>query len=444
MRGGLPTVAAGAVALVACGASDRSAAWDGTRHRSGRPDACRDVAPGELQTAIDAAAPNSALCLGAGLHPGGVVLRTPVTLWGSSDAVIATTGGGTTVRITAAGAALIGVTVRGSGTRFDQLDAAVLVAADDVVVRGVTILEAVHGILVEKAHRARLIGNHVRGGTGPAVGLRGDTIRLWETDDAEVAENLIEDGRDVVVWYSRHAVVRDNVVRRARYGTHFMYSHDGLVERNRYEGVTVGVFVMYTRGLALVDNVIANAGGAAGIGIGLKDVGATDIIGNVLVRDHVGIYLDGSPQRRDEQVRIANNQVRLCRTGIVFHASSPGGVVVRGNDFADDDLVVRVDGGGDAMRVAWTDNYFDDYAGYDLDDDGVGDVPFELRTVEGDLLGRRPELAFFRGTPAATLASAAARLDPLYRPRLVLVDGRPRMSPTAVRERGTAIATKED
>ena len=59
-----------------------------------------------------------------------------------------------------------------------------------------------------QAHRARLAGNHVRGDAAAAIGQRGDTIRLWETDDAVVEGNLIEDGRDMVVWYSRGAAVR--------------------------------------------------------------------------------------------------------------------------------------------------------------------------------------------------------------------------------------------
>jgi nitrous oxidase accessory protein len=334
------------------------------------------------------------------------------------------------VRITGAGTSLLGVTIDGSGARYDKLDGAVQIGADDVTVRGVTIVGAVYGILAEKTQRVRILGNHIHGGTDPSIGLRGDTIRLWETDDAEVADNVIEDGRDFVVWYSRRALVRANRVLRARYGTHFMYSHDGRVEGNQYLGVTVGVFVMYTHGLELRGNVIANAAGAAGIAIGLKDAGTTRIVENLLVHDEVGIYLDASPQRRDEEVEIAGNVLRLCRTAVVFHASSHN-VVARGNDLEDNDLAVRVDGGGDALGVAWDGNYFDEYAGYDLDDDGLGDVPYELRSIAGELVEQRPELGFFRGTPAAALATAAAHLDPLYQPRLVLIDRRPRMRPTA-------------
>jgi nitrous oxidase accessory protein len=184
------------------------------------------------------------------------------------------------------------------GTRDATISGGVTIAADDVTVAGLTVESDAVGVEVQQAHRTRLIGNHVRGDRRAGIGERGDSIRLWETDDAVVEDNLIEDGRDVVVWYSRRALIRHNDMRRTRYGTHFMYSHGSRVADNRYLDVTVGVFVMYTRDVELTGNVIANAAGSAGIAIGLKDSGSVRIAHNLLVRDEVGIYLDATPQRR--------------------------------------------------------------------------------------------------------------------------------------------------
>ena len=89
------------------------------------------------------------------------------------------------------------------------------------------------------------------------LGLRGDAIRLWETNDSRVERNSVEGSRDLVVWYSSRNVVRGNEVRDGRYGTHFMFSHDNVIEDNRYFGNTVGIFVMYSRGLRIARNVLA-------------------------------------------------------------------------------------------------------------------------------------------------------------------------------------------
>ena len=407
----------------------------------GRPVACRDLTAAiGLQAEVDAAVDGEALCLAPGRYAGPLTVARSITVWGPATAVIASSGAGTTVRLTGAGARLAGVTVDGSGGRYDQLDGAVMITADDVVVEGVTVVGATYGLMADKVHRVRLLGNHIIGSRDPAIGLRGDSIRLWETDDAEIADNIVDDGRDLVVWYSRRAHVHGNRVTRARYGTHFMYSHDARVEGNRYLDVTVGVFVMYSRGMELRGNVIANAAGAAGIAIGFKDTGAARVIDNLLVHDEIGIYLDASPQRADERIEIAGNGFRLCRSALVFHASSRN-IALRGNDFGGDDVIARVDGGGDALADVWDGNYFDAYTGYDLDDDGVGDVPFELRSYTGRMVAEHPELELLTGTPALTLTEAAAHLDPLYKPRALLVDLHPRMSPVA---EAAGAAARED
>jgi nitrous oxidase accessory protein len=135
------------------------------------------------------------------------------------------------------------------------------------------------------------------------------------------------------------------------------------------------------------------------------------ITGNVIVHDAVGVYVDMSPLQLGDTLAIRGNALRMDRTAVVFHAS-PQRLAVDDNDFADNDVQVRVDGGGDAIGATWSGNYFDDYTGYDLDGDGTGDVAYELRSLSGQLIGQHAELALFRGTPALDLVDAASHLDP--------------------------------
>jgi nitrous oxidase accessory protein len=207
-----------------------------------------------------------------------------------------------------------------------------------------------------------------------------------------------------------------------------MYSHDSQVSGNQLLDGVVGVFAMYSHNLTLRDNLIAGAAGAAGMAIGLKDSGNITVSGNRLIHDTVGIYLDASPMQRGDQVDISGNVLRLDDTAIVFHASGHH-VAIHDNDLADNEAQVRIDGGGTATDVAWRDNYFDDYAGYDLDGDERGDVPYELRALSNQLTSSNPKLALFRGTPALTLVDAASHLDPLYQPQALLADPTPRMEP---------------
>lgn len=391
-----------------------------------RPTFCVEVKPGVgVQAALDDPA-NVAVCLAPGDHEGPLHLKRAVTLWGPQSAVIH--GRGTIVELLAPGATLLGVSIDGSGGVFDRLDGAVRLSANETRVEGVTVTDAVFGILVEQASRVHVIGNRIAGSRDPATGLRGDTIRLWETRDSVIADNVITDGRDLVVWYSRGNTIAGNRVRGARYGLHFMYSHDNRVTGNELLNGVVGVFVMYSRGIELRENLIANAAGAAGMAIGIKDSGNITVTGNQMIHDTIGIYVDSSPAQRGDTLAISNNVFRLNDTAVVFHSSARD-VELHDNDFSDNHAQVRVDGGGNAMGVEWRGNYFDDYAGYDLDEDGTGDVAYELRSLSNQLTSQSPSLAVFRGTLSLALVDAAAHLDPLYQPRPVLTDPAPRMEP---------------
>ena len=396
------------------------------------PAGCRSVAPGAALRAA-AAVPGARLCLLPGRHAGPIAVAAGAVVWGPLEAVIERPTGGTVVEL-AAGAALLGTTVDGRGGVFDRTDAGVRLAGDGARVEGATIVRAVFGVLAERVAHVTVRGNRIDGGRDPAIGLRGDTIRLWEVQDSVVEANQVDGGRDVVVWYSSGNRIAGNRIAGGRYGTHLMYSHHNTVVGNRFDGDVVGVFVMYSHDVALDRNTIIGAGGAAGMAIGLKDSGNVAVTGNLMIHDHTGLYLDQAPLQVTHTLRVERNRFARCDTAIRFHASGHRSAI-RDNDFLDDTAAVAIEGGGDAGDVAWHGNFFDDYAGYDLDRDGTGDIPYQLRSFDDDLTSERPALAFFRGTPALGAADAVTRLVPIYERRVLLTDPAPRMRPQPRQDR---------
>ncbi len=396
-----------------------------------RPAACVDVLPGaRLADAVGQGKEGSAFCLGPGVHLGPVVVPEGVTVWGPADAVVRSIGQGTTVLLRAR-ARLLGVTVDGAGSRFDLLDAAVKAEkADDVHIEGVAIVKANFGILLEQVKRATVRGNHVVGIGGPALGLRGDGIRLWETYDSSIEGNRVERSRDVVVWYSSRNVLKDNEVRDSRYGTHFMYSHDNRVEGSRYLDNEVGIFVMYSRRITLDGNTLLGASGAAGMGLGMKESGDLTVKNNRVVHNTIGFFLDNSPLTVGDTNLFENNLVRLGDVGVTFLSTTHGNHF-KGNTLRDNHLPVKVESGGDALSAGWEGNVFDDYVGYDLDGDGFGDIPYELTDLSNVLESRNGDLAFLRGTPALALVSVAGHVVPLFAPKPIVRDLHPRLTPRA-------------
>jgi nitrous oxidase accessory protein len=384
----------------------------------------------ELQAAVDGAEEGATLCLAPGVYDGPLVVQTPITILGPAAAVIRSKGEGTTVRVSANGAALRGFTVEGSGMRYDQADAAVYVRADDAIVSGLTVRGALFGVVVERSNRVAVTENDIEGIADLSVGLRGDGIRLWEVRGSTVAGNRLRDSRDILIWYSPGNRIVGNTVLRSRYGTHFMYSDDSVVEGNEYRGNLVGVFVMYSRGVLLRRNVLSDSGGFDGMGLGVKESGNLVVEDNAFLRDRACIYLDTSPARQGDSVVVRTNTLAGCTFAVTFHSTASS------NTFADNVFVantaqVTVEGRGNARGVMWDGNYFDDYEGYDLDGDGFGDVAYELRSLSERLVSEHPQLAFFRGTVALDMLDVAARVFPVLRPETMLVDARPRMSPSA-------------
>ncbi|MDT9111111.1 hypothetical protein, partial [Escherichia coli] len=76
----------------------------------------------------------------------------------------------------------------------------------------------------------------------------------------------------------------------------------------------------------------------------------------------------------------------------------------------------------DARAARWRGNEWDDYVGYDLDGDGVGDVPYQPTSLSSDWIAEIPALAFFRGSVALGAVEWLGRALPLFQPTILLVD----------------------
>ena len=394
------------------------------------PATCRSVAPDEdLEQIVEEAEPGARLCLDSGTYRGQFDLDEPIEIWGGEGTVIRNPGSGSTFRIGADGVELHDLRIVGSGDRYTRQDAGVFVLeADDVVLEGLVLRDVLFGISAQKSNRLTIHDNDIHCRHQEQLGMRGDGIRFWEVRRSRVTDNRIRDCRDLVVWYAPENYIVGNRYIDGRYGTHFMYSSRNILRENVYLGNSVGVFVMYSRHIEITDNVFARSGGTSGIGVGLKESGDLEIVGNTIVDNAEGTYIDASPLQKTNELLYALNDFRLNESAIVFH-NEPRRTNFRANSFRYNGTVAHIEGGGSAVSADWTGNYFGTYAGYDFDDDGVGDVPFEMRSFTQTLKGRYPKLDFLDGTPAMAFIETATRLAPLYQPKLLVRDDSPRMQP---------------
>lgn len=364
----------------------------------------------------------------AGTITGEFSAKRTVRLHGCDGAKLKGTGAGTVLKIEGDASLVEDVAFEGSGARVSFEDGALEVSGKGVVVRRVSVRDSLYGIALEKCPGCTLEDSYVTGRPELEDNQRGDGIKLWEAHGSVVRRNRVESVRDVVVWYSRHVTLEDNVITGGRYGTHFMYAHDSTVRRSRLERNVVGIFVMYSARVLAEDNVLAGAHGPAGMGIGFKESDAVTLRRNQLVANTAGTYLDQTPRDPRQEVLFEDNLFALNTVALRTH-SSERGAVFRRNDFVENDGLAEVDGNGDARGVRFTGNHWSSYAGYDLDRDGVGDVAFQVQQPSSDLNDAHPSLKWFRGTAALGLYDAIAKALPFFGTRLLLEDENPKVRP---------------
>ncbi len=380
-----------------------------------------------VQEALGEASPGSTVEVRGGVYAGPLVVEKPVRLVGVGWPVIEGNGEGTVVKIVAPGVYFGGFVVRNSGDSLDEENSGIAVEAPRVVVEGNRLEETLFGIYLREASDAVVRGNVIEG-KALEVPRRGDAIRVWYSSGSVIEGNVVRRGRDVILWYSERLTVRGNVVEGGRYGLHFMYCDDALIEGNQLVDNSVGAFLMYSRRLHLRRNFIAYNRGPSGFGVGLKDMDDALVEENLLVDNRVGIFADNSPREIDSVMTYRRNLIAYNDVGVQLQPSVRRNRY-EANSFVENQEQVHIAGGGRLRENVWEGNFWSDYAGYDANGDGVGDVSYRPQRLFEDLMGRYPPLQLFRYSPVAQALDFAAEAVPLVRPQPKLEDRAPRMAP---------------
>jgi len=387
-----------------------------------------------IEERIEQAEPGQTLMIEPGVYEGNLRVRKPIALVADGEVVLDGLGKGTVVDILAENVTLRGMTIRASGDSVTGEDAGVRVLAAGAVIEGNTIEDALFGIDLRESPGSVIRGNTVVGKDMEA-GRRGDGIRLWWCHDAMVEDNVVRNSRDMVFWYSENLRINRNRVSDSRYGLHFMYSHDTELRENDLEGNSVGVYLMYSNSITLKSNRMRNNRGPSGYGIGLKDCDEISIIGNALLANRVGVYIDNSPSSKDSTGLFEANMIAFNEVGVLATPNTHDNVFTN-NAFVENEEPAATHGRGELHLNAWsTDgvgNYWSQYAGFDLDGDGIGDVAYEPQSLFGRMLASEPNLRLFMHSPAQQAIEFTARALPELRPRPVLVDPSPLSRPPPI------------
>ncbi len=381
-----------------------------------------------LQDAIDKAPEGSILKLPAGVYKGSITINKPLTIMGKEEGVIIDgEGKGTVITIKSSYVTLKNLRITNSGNMHHTLDAAIsIVDVKQCEISQCKIDDCLFGIDMQMVKNS-IVSHNTITSKDLELGLRGDGLRLWYSNDNLIKKNSLIKSRDMVVWYSHGNEIVENYGEHCRYSLHFMYAGKNLVKDNHYKFNSVGIFFMYSKDTVAIGNVIKSSLGATGMGIGLKDVSNFTLKNNTVLYNAQGIYIDRSPFEPDTNNWILGNNILYNSEGVHFHSLSENNIVkdnvIKGNI----EDIVNDSRGSKTYKNEIVGNYWDNYEGFDKNNDNIGDTPHKVYQYADQLWVYNPDVKFFYGSPVISLLNFLAKLAPFSKPLFLLEDKEPKV-----------------
>jgi nitrous oxidase accessory protein len=277
------------------------------------------------------------------------------------------------------------------------------------------------GIFLEASDHGIVENNEV---IGEAVDQynSGNGIHLWQCNNITIINNHVSKHRDGIYFefVDNSRIIGNRSDYNLRYGLHFMFSNHDLYERNIFEKNGAGVAVMFSKFINMYYNTFKDNWGQSSYGLLLKEIYDGELIGNTFDRNTIGINAEGS-----NRLIITNNTFIQNGWGIKVLGACFNNTISE-NNFMYNTFDVAYSGG--LNENTFDKNYWSDYTGYDLDRDGVGDVPYRPVRLFTYVVNQVPESIILIRSLFVYLIDFSEKVSPIFTPDN-LVDAQPKMLP---------------
>lgn len=363
-----------------------------------------------IQDRIDAAAPGDTIVVSGGEWPGSLVIDKRVVLLGYNTPILRGDGSGSVVTITAESCTVKGFIIQHSGKMLVNEDAGVLITSRGNVIEKNHLRDVLFGIYLLNADGNLIVRNTVAGRKQLELGERGSGMHLFNSHRNSFVGNTIADVRDgFYIQYANHTLIEENVACGVRYGVHYMYADSNIFLRNTFSNNVAGAAIMYSKGILMRGNAFVHNRGFSSFGILFQDCHGLVADSNLIADNVVGMFFEASTDNMFRHNIISRNDVALQ----MFQNST--GNTFTGNNFVDNlsPLVLVGKHTGTLWSLNGIGNYWSSYDGYDLDDDGIGDLSMKIQNVFSYLEGARPNLRLYLYSPASQALSVATKAFPI-------------------------------
>jgi len=365
-----------------------------------------------IQAAVNQAQPGDVIEVRAGTYDENVLIDKQLTLIGIDRPTVRGKTSGSVVVITAGSCVFRGFRVEHSGGDLQSEDSGILLKSSNNRIEQNELTDILYGIYFYRSQGNVIRGNSIRGRKELEAGERGAGLHLWDSPDNIIEDNTISDMRDGMYIQSCNGnQIRRNHVSNLRYGLHYMFSDKNIFEDNFFANNVAGAAIMYSNHIEFRRNAFVHNRGFSSFGILFQECNELIAENNFIIDNATGIFMEALRKTSFRRNVIAQNDVALQ----MF--SNADDNVFTQNNFIDNLTTLQLVGKRTTTR--WSEdgrgNFWSGYDGYDVNEDGRGDVPQRVQDVFEYIEGNYPRLQIYLNSPAAKALAMAERTFPVLR-----------------------------
>lgn len=376
-----------------------------------------------IQKTLDLAAPGDTILVEKGVYKEkGLVIRQPVCLKGISWPVLDGERKYEIIAVNADHVTIEGFHFQYSGVSgWHDVAGIKIYNARHVTIRSNILDHTFFGIYSQGSSNCIITGNSLRSDADNEL-QSGNGIHCWKSDSMQILDNEITRHRDGIYFeFVTHSLIRGNrSYSNARYGLHFMFSHDNTYRNNLFRNNAAGVSVMFSHGVKMLGNTFSENWGGSAYGILMKEITDSKVIGNHFLNNTSGIYMEGTTR-----ILVRDNTFSGNGWALKIQASCSEDIVT-GNNFTGNTFDVATN--GSLVLNTFNANYWDKYEGYDLDRNGIGDVPYHPVSMYSMIAEKNPAVMMLFHSFMVSLLDKTEKVLPSITPEN-LKDDKPFMKP---------------
>ncbi len=349
-----------------------------------------------------------------------ILIDKPLVLLGENYPVIDGELRGEIITITSDDVTVDGLFIINVGTSYTIDYAAVrVIKSKNFLIQNLVLEKLFFGIYLEKSNNGRIYHNNIIGDAEEEYNS-GNGIQLWYCKNVVIEQNIVTNVRDgIYLEFADDCTIKNNISsNNVRYGLHFMFSNNDIYSNNTFENNGAGVAVMFSKEIKMYNNVFKDNWGTAAYGMLLKEINDSEIVGNTFQENTVGINIEGS-----NRITYSNNDF----IGNGWAIKSRGACYT--NLFTENNFLYNsfdLSYNSKLNDNKFEDNYWSNYAGYDLDKDGIGDVPYRPVKLFSYVVNRTPEAIILLRSLFTDIIDFSEKVSPVFTPDN-LVDVNPKM-----------------